>query len=137
MVGPSALGETAQNGFHELIGQEKVEGWETQLHNEPVFQVLGERTWRLPVSSDGDLDVDALPSLTAAAGTLRVSGQTGATFRLGQGLDSDYGVARLRPGLTGSDVFRPTRPLRLVSVRRCRRAVDRLRRDSQWEPVAV
>jgi hypothetical protein len=32
-------------------------------------------------------------------------------MRLGQGLDSDYGVARLLPGLTGTDVFRPTRPV--------------------------
>lgn len=111
VVGPSALGEQVQNGWHDLIGQNRVQGWDTQLHDEPVFQILSERTWRLPVTSLGAVDVDALPSLIAGAGTLRVYGQGGVTFRLGQGLDSDYGVSRLRPGLSGSDVFRPTRPL--------------------------
>ena len=109
MVGPSALGETTQNNFHDLIGQKKVEGWNTQLHDEPVFQFLGERTWRLPVARFGGIETDALPSLTGAAGTLRVYGQTGVIFRLGQGLDADYGVARMRPAPTGTDVFRPTR----------------------------
>ena len=57
------------------------------------------------------MEVDALPALTVGAGTLRDYGQAGVTVRLGQGLDSDYGAARLRPGLTGTDVFRPTRPV--------------------------
>ena len=110
VVGPSALGETVQNGFHDLIGQNKVEGWNTQLHDQPVFQILSDRTWRLPVTSFEGVDVDALPSLAGSVGTLRVYGQAGVTMRLGQGLDFDYGATRLRPGLTGTDVFRPTRP---------------------------
>ena len=31
-------------------------------------------------------------------------------FRFGQGLDSDYGVARIMPGLNGTDAYTPTRP---------------------------
>ena len=110
VVGPAALGESVQNGFHDLIGQNRTAGWDTQLRNEPLIEITSERTWRLPTGTVGGLDTDALPELTAAVGNLRVYAQTGLTFRIGQGLDSDYGVARIRPGLTGTDVFHPTRP---------------------------
>ena len=110
VVGPAALGETVQNGFHDLIGQNRNLGWDTQLHNEPLIQITSSRTWRLPMGTIGALETDALPELTAAVGNLRIYAQTGVTLRVGQGLDSDYGVARVLPGLTGTDVFQPTRP---------------------------
>lgn len=111
VVGPAALGQSGQNGFHSLIGQDPNNGWETQLHNEPLIEITSQRTWRLPIGAIGALETDALPELTAGLGNLRIYGQTGVTFRLGQGLDSDFGVARLLPGLTGTDVFVPTRPV--------------------------
>jgi lipid A 3-O-deacylase len=111
LVGPSALGEPVQNGFHTLFGQNHIEGWNTQLHDEPLFQLTGARTWRLPIGTLGGLETDALPEVTVSAGTLRVYGQAGAALRIGQGLDSDYGAARILPGLTGTDVFHPTRPI--------------------------
>lgn len=109
-LGPSALGEQVQNGFHSMIGQKHTDGWDTQLHDEPLIQITGGRTWRLPIGGGSALETDALPEITAAAGNLRIYGQTGVTLRLGQGLDSDYGVPRILPGLTGTDAFRPTRP---------------------------
>jgi len=36
--------------------------------------------------------------------------QVGISFRIGEGLDSDLGVPRLRPGLSGGDAYVPTRP---------------------------
>jgi hypothetical protein len=110
VVGPAALGKQVQNGFHDLIGQNRNQGWDTQLHNEPLLQITSERTWRLPMGSVGGLQTDALPELTASVGNLRDYAQAGVVVRIGQGLDADYGVARLRPGLTGTDVFQPTRP---------------------------
>jgi hypothetical protein len=110
VLGPAALGENVQNGFHNLIGQNRLPGWGTQLHNEPLLQFTGQRTWRVPMTTFGALETDVLPEVTGSAGNLRVYAQTGATLRLGQGLASDYGVARILPGLSGTDVFRPTRP---------------------------
>ena len=43
-------------------------------------------------------------------GNLRIYAQSGVLFRIGQGLESDYGPPRLFPGPTGGDAFRPTRP---------------------------
>jgi hypothetical protein len=110
VMGPLALGEQVQNGFHDLIQQGRINGWRSQLKNEPVVQLLSERTWRLAITKFAGLEVDALPDLTAAVGSLRIYAQTGVTFRIGQGLDSDFGVAKIRPGQTGGDAYKPTRP---------------------------
>jgi hypothetical protein len=99
-----------QNGFHDIIGQSHTNGWGSQIQNTPAIEVLHERTWRIPIGKVAGLETDALPSLTIGLGDLRDYIQTGVTFRFGQGLDSDYGVPRVRPGLSGGDVFQPTRP---------------------------
>lgn len=111
VVGPWALGEQVQNGFHNLIGQQKNNGWHTQLKNEPIIQLLSARVWRLGLGDVGGLQTDALPDLETGLGTSRVYALGGVRLRLGQGLDSDYGVARVRPGMSGGDAFTPTRPL--------------------------
>jgi hypothetical protein len=111
VVGPAALGREVQNGFHALIGDTSNKGWSYQLPNEPAFQLLAERTYRLPVGRVAGLELDVLPSLTAQVGTVLDYAQAGFLFRVGQGLDSDYGVPRILPGLSGGDAYTPTRPL--------------------------
>jgi lipid A 3-O-deacylase len=110
LVGPGSGAEQVQNGFHDLIGQNHTRGWDSQIQNIPAIEVLHERTWRLPMGTVAGLQTDALPSLTIGLGDLRDYVQTGVTLRFGQGLDSDFGVPRIRPGLSGSDAFVPTRP---------------------------
>src|SRR3546814_8984035 len=54
IVGPSAQGKQVQNGWHKIIGTERFEGWDNQLHDEPVFQLVHERMRRWPaVNADG------------------------------------------------------------------------------------
>jgi hypothetical protein len=110
VIGPDALGEQVQNGFHNLIGQGAVGGWSTQIPNQPVIQLTADRTWRMGLGSVGGLEADVLPSVTAGAGTFRIYGQAGATVRLGEGLQSDFGAPRIRPGLTGTDAYMATQP---------------------------
>jgi hypothetical protein len=110
VVGPGSGAQELQNSFHDVIGQNHTDGWGSQIQNIPVVEILHERTWRLPMGTVAGLETDALPSLTIGLGDLRDYLQTGVTFRFGQGLDSDFGVPRVRPGLSGGDVFVPTRP---------------------------
>ncbi len=111
VVGPFAGGKGVQNNFHELIGQRRALGWNTQLRNEPIIQLTSERTWRVPIYSAFGIETDALPTLTASVGNLRTYLATGIAIRLGQGLQSDYGPAGLRPSRTGGDYYRQVRPL--------------------------
>ncbi len=110
VVGPWAMGEQIQNGFHDLIGQGHNNGWGTQLRNEPVGEMTSARIWRLPTGSLFGLETDALPDAAAGLGNLRIYAQGGALLRIGSGLNSDYGPPRLFPGPTGGDAFTPTQP---------------------------
>ncbi len=110
VVGPGAAGEDVQNGFHNLIGDTPNRGWRTQLRNEPLFEVTPERTWRVPLGDYQGVSFEALPNVKLGFGLERNYFQTGVILRLGQGLDSDYGVARINPGFSGTDAYTPTRP---------------------------
>ncbi len=110
VVGPAAGGEGLQNGFHDLIGQRGNAGWGAQIRNAPAIEVLHERIWRLPMGQVAGLETDALPALTIGLGTVRDYLQAGASVRVGRGLESDFGLPRIRPGLSGDDAFVPTRP---------------------------
>ncbi len=105
IIGPSALGRQVQNGFHELIKDRINKGWGSQLPDEPAVEFLAERTWRIGLVKAGGFEIDALPSLTAGVGTVRDYVQAGLLLRVGQGLESDFGVARIRPGISGGDAF--------------------------------
>ena len=112
LIGPGAGAEEVQNGFHGIIGQGTNKGFGYQLHNEPAVQFLADRVWRFPITTFnvlGGLETDALPEAQAQVGTVQDYVLTGVNFRIGQGLNSDFGVARLAPGTTGSDVFQPVR----------------------------
>ncbi len=105
VIGPLALGRQVQNGFHELIGDRINKGWGGQLPNEPAVELVAEKTWRVALLEAGGLETDMLPSATLGIGTVRDYAQTGVVLRIGQGLANDFGVARIRPGLTGGDAF--------------------------------
>lgn len=110
VVGPASGAANLQNSFHDLIGQAHARGWDSQIPNTFAFELLGGRTWRLPIASFGGLETDVLPDLTVGVGNVRTYAQVGATVRIGQGLNADFGVPRLRPGLSGGDAYTPTRP---------------------------
>ena len=110
LVGPGAGGEELQNGFHGLIGDTPNRGWGYQVHNEGFFEITPSRTWRVSLGEAEGVSFDVLPSITAGFGLERNYLQAGAVFRFGQGLESDFGVSRITPGLNGTDAYTPTRP---------------------------
>jgi len=108
LVGPDAAGEQVQNGFHDIIGDGHTRGWAHQLRDEPLAEMIGQRNWRIPIAPIGSLETDAVPEIEAGLGNLRIYGQTGSIFRIGQGLDADFGPSRLAPGLSGADAYNST-----------------------------
>jgi hypothetical protein len=105
VLGPSALGEEVQNGFHDLIGQKGNKGWKSQLRDEAVFGFSSQHVWRVPVGSVLGLEADAVPGAAASIGTLRIAVDAGFNLRLGSGLDRDFGAPRIR-ALGGGDALR-------------------------------
>jgi hypothetical protein len=105
VVGPGALGKLTQNDFHQFIGAETAKGWSHQLRNEPGVMLTYERLWRVPLLGDGDNGLDIVPQIGGTVGNVLTSANAGALLRLGTNLNADYGQARIRPGLSGSDYF--------------------------------
>jgi lipid A 3-O-deacylase len=100
IIGPSSLGRQAQDLVHGILGERRARGWRYELHDEPVFNVNAERIWRLPLAQlPGGFGMDALPSVGAQLGTVRIAASAGARLRIGQGLDRDFGVPRIRPAI--------------------------------------
>ena len=94
---------TVQNGFHSIIRDGHNLWCCEQIQNEPVVELTGERVWRVRVGDFGGIETDFLPDVTVGVGNLRDYALTGAVFRIGQGLASDFGVSRVRPGMTGGE----------------------------------
>ena len=105
VIGPWALGEEVQNGAHRLIADTLSKGWSHQLPNEPAIELLDQRTWRVPLTSIGAFETDALPAIAAGIGTVRDYVEATMMLRVGQGLDADFGPSRIRPGISGGDAF--------------------------------
>lgn len=103
VVGPTSLARQVQDAVHDIIGSSRPRGWRYQLRDEPTFNLGYERTWRVPVANvTPDLGFDVLPTASFAAGTVATYAQLGMRVRFGQGLQGDFGPARIRPAVADS-----------------------------------
>lgn len=100
VVGPAALGRQVQNAVHDLLGDDKFQGWDNQLHNEPVVRLVHERMRRWPGDSAvnaGGWGWDAISHWGGAVGNLSTHANGGFEVRFGWRLPDDFGSSPLRP----------------------------------------
>ena len=97
MVGPSALGEQVQNGWHKLFGMEEWRGWSTQLRDEPVIQLVHERTQRWAPERAGAWSWDMISHWGVSLGNLLTHANAGLELRAGLRLPDDFGSDPIRP----------------------------------------
>ncbi|NWG46179.1 MAG: lipid A deacylase LpxR family protein, partial [Alphaproteobacteria bacterium] len=119
IVGPSALGEEVQSGFHELINGVDPKGWDNQLKDEPGFLVSYDRIWRARQLFGANterrlfgLDLDLTPSVGLSLGTISTEARAGAAFRAGSDVDGDFGPPRVRPSPAAASVLEPSEAFR-------------------------
>lgn len=109
LVGPSALGEDVQNGFHDFINVDRANGWDNQLRDEPGINLIYERRHRF--SSDharDDWGADFIPHAGFSLGNVFTYANLGAEVRLGYKLPADFGSNLIRPsGDSAPDKIRP------------------------------
>src|SRR5690606_3143115 len=99
MVGPAALGEQTQNLIHDFSGSDRFRGWDHQLDNEPVLNLVHERSRRRPVVpiGQGELEWDLISHWGGAIGNLHTHVNAGFEWRLGHRLPDDFGSSPVRP----------------------------------------
>jgi lipid A 3-O-deacylase len=105
VVGPAALGKQVQRRWHEFVDTTEPEGWDAQLENEPGLVLSYERKWRFTLAGNGITGMDLIPELGGSLGNVFTYGEAGALLRFGRNLQADYGPARIRPALSGTDYF--------------------------------
>ncbi len=98
ILGPSSLGQNAQEMIHHLIKDPKPVGWVNQIHDEPEFSLKYNRRWRSqavrPIESI-PVAFQFLPELGLTVGSLQDELRAGATLRLGYNLPDDFGPGEL------------------------------------------
>jgi len=107
IVGPESFAADVQNGYHDLIGVSRSNGWDHQLANELGIALIFERKWRPAPWRFDALEVDLIPSAGGSLGNVMTQLNLGAMVRLGQSLDVDYGPPHVRPSLSGLAAVAP------------------------------
>jgi hypothetical protein len=98
MVGPSALGREAQNGFHQIIQVPEAQGWANQLKDEPGLMLSWERRRRLHAwEMDGRRWLDVIGRGRLTLGNIHTHAALGGRVRLGWNLPRDFGTDLIRP----------------------------------------
>ncbi|RDX38143.1 lipid A deacylase LpxR family protein [Kangiella sp. HD9-110m-PIT-SAG07] len=112
MVGPASLAEDTQKVVHRITGSDEPRGWDNQLHNELVFSVNGQRSWRFDMSNGEGVEMDFLTFASASMGTYNSEVATSAMVRFGSGLAETFPAVSILPGRdinplagSGSDHF--------------------------------
>lgn len=107
LIGPLAGGSFVQERWHQLLDGEEPRGWDSQLHNELVFAISGQRVRRYAGPAFGALETDLLTHAGLTLGTLRTSVSAGATVRVGFDLAHSFAPPRLRPSIGSSSLYQP------------------------------
>jgi len=105
VIGPGAFGKQTQNNFHQFIGVPQAKGWSREIQTEPGVMLTYERFWRIGLIGEHGNGLDIVPQLGATLGNVFTYGEGGFLLRLGKNLGADYGPARIRPALSGTDYF--------------------------------
>ena len=106
LIGPAALGENVQNGYHKMIKKYLAEGWKNQLRNEPTLQLSYQQRlsfFQLNRTNSKYKYLDLVPFFGASAGNVEIKIHSGLMIRLGQRLPNDFGPSR--PSQNDGDHF--------------------------------
>lgn len=97
VVGPWSLAEETQKQVHRWVDADSPQGWDFQLHNEPILNLVYEhrRKYRLLGAPHG-LAVEALPVGNVMLGNVLTQGQLGGQLRFGYNLPDDFGTTLMR-----------------------------------------
>lgn len=91
MIGPEALGEQLQSGWHQIFNGVRPEGWSNQLKSEVGLLLHADRKWRIQSSSkDSFLAHEVDTSLGVDLGNIYSQAEAGISGRLGFGLPETF-----------------------------------------------
>jgi hypothetical protein len=107
VVGPASGAEDVQTWVHHIKGDPVPQGWDSQLHNEPILDLSYEHRWRFRlVGTSEGWSAEVIPVASVAVGNLLTQGHLAGMVRLGWKIPQDFGPTLLR----GMNLLPPPRP---------------------------
>lgn len=113
VVGSWALGRQTQDAVHDMLGDDKFKGWDNQLHNEPLLNLVHERMRRWSTEDNPmttGWGADFISHWGGALGNRATHLNTGGEVRFGWKLPDDFGSTPLRPAGENTAPSRGIRP---------------------------
>ncbi len=96
VVGPASLAEQSQKLVHRTFGYHMPQGWEYQIKNEPVINLLYEYRHRFRLTpKDAAVGVEVMPVGGAFVGNYLIQAQAGVQVRVGYHVPDDFGTTTL------------------------------------------
>jgi lipid A 3-O-deacylase len=97
VVGPWSGAEQTQNAVHDLIGDGRSQGWDYQLHNEPIFNLAYEYRHKFQLIGQRDQwSAEALPLAGGWLGNMLTQAELGGLLRAGYNTPDDFGPSLVR-----------------------------------------
>lgn len=97
VVGPSSFAERTQIVVHKLLNDPQPRGWDYQIKNESIVDLLYEYHRRLPLTAANvPLGADCIPMAGGMLGNYLTQVQTQVQCRAGVNLPDDFGGTTLR-----------------------------------------
>lgn len=97
VVGPGAGAKETQDVVHGLIGDGKSQGWDYQLHNEPIFNLAYEYRHKFQLAGQREqMSLEALPVAGGWLGNMLTQGEIGGLLRAGYNTPDDFGPSLVR-----------------------------------------
>jgi lipid A 3-O-deacylase len=97
MVGPASLAAQTQMAFHRYIHSPMPQGWDYQLKNEPILNMVYERRQRFTLlDSQSGWGAEAIPMAGAMLGNVLTQCEADAQFRFGYNVPDDFGTTLMR-----------------------------------------
>lgn len=98
VIGPIAQGENSQNNVHDFINEDRANGWDNQLEDEPGVMLTWLRTTRIRPEPPKGFGWDLMHRYGATLGNVMTFANAGGEARLGYNPPADFGTSRIRPG---------------------------------------
>jgi lipid A 3-O-deacylase len=97
MVGPASGAAQTQKAVHRVTGDPQPQGWDYQLKNEPILNLVYEHRRRFTLAqSDAGWSVQAIPVVGGMLGNVLIQAQANGQFRAGYHLPDDFGTTLMR-----------------------------------------
>lgn len=97
VVGPASLAEETQTWVHRQIGSGEPQGWDYQLDNEPIFNLVYEHRRRYDlVRTESGWGAQFIPTVGGMLGNVLIQAQAGGQLRVGYHLLDDFGTTLMR-----------------------------------------